>query len=102
MAASAHRRARPRGRGTTIYASAAGSAAAYYTKYLADSPGEIPGVWLGRQAASLGLAGDVSGDDLLAVLEGRDPTSGSLLAADESAYCTGGEFVVDGGVMAGP
>ena len=32
---------------TTIYASSAGSAAAYYTKYLADSPGEVPGVWTG-------------------------------------------------------
>lgn len=64
---------------TTIYASSAGSAAAYYTKYLADSPGEVPGVWTGAQAAALGLAGDVDGDDLLAVLEGRDPTTGTPL-----------------------
>ncbi len=64
---------------TTIYASSAGSAAAYYTKYLADSPGEIPGRWLGRQADAFGLSGEVSGDDLLAVLEGRDPLSGSRL-----------------------
>jgi conjugative relaxase-like TrwC/TraI family protein len=64
---------------TTIYASAAGSAADYYTKYLADSPGEAPGEWSGRQAAVLGLAGEVSGDDLRALLEGRDPVSGTPL-----------------------
>lgn len=64
---------------TTIYASSAGSAAAYYTKYLADSPGEAPGEWSGRQAAALGLAGEVSGDDLRALLEGRDPGSGTPL-----------------------
>jgi conjugative relaxase-like TrwC/TraI family protein len=64
---------------TTIYASSAGSAAAYYTKYLADAPGEAPGVWAGRQAARLGLAGDVSAVDLETVLEGRDPRSGMLL-----------------------
>lgn len=64
---------------TTIYATSAGSAAAYYTKYLADSPGEVPGVWTGRQAAELGLAGEVSGDDLLALLEGRDPVTGTPL-----------------------
>lgn len=64
---------------TTIYASSAGSAAAYYTKYLADSPGEAPGEWSGRQAAALGLAGEVSGDDLRALLEGRDPESGTPL-----------------------
>lgn len=64
---------------TTIYATSAGSAAAYYTKYLADSPGEVAGVWAGRQAAALGLAGEVPGDDLLAVLEGRDPVTGTPL-----------------------
>jgi len=64
---------------TSIYASSAGSAAAYYTKYLADSPGEVPGVWTGDQASALGLAGDVRGDDLLALLEGRDPASGTPL-----------------------
>lgn len=64
---------------TTIYASSAASAAAYYTKYLAESPGEVPGVWAGRQAADLELTGDVRGDDLQALLEGRDPTGGTPL-----------------------
>jgi conjugative relaxase-like TrwC/TraI family protein len=64
---------------TTIYASAAGSTAAYYTRYLADSPGEVPGVWTGTQAAALGLAGHVDGDDLRALLEGRNPTTGTPL-----------------------
>jgi conjugative relaxase-like TrwC/TraI family protein len=63
----------------TIYASTAQSAAAYYTRYLTDAPGEVPGVWTGDQAVGLGLAGEVDGEDLLAVLEGRDPGSGTPL-----------------------
>jgi conjugative relaxase-like TrwC/TraI family protein len=63
----------------TIFASSAESAAAYYTRYLTEAPGEVPGLWTGDQAAALGLAGEVSGDDLLAVLEGRDPVSGTRL-----------------------
>lgn len=63
----------------TIYASTAQSAAAYYTRYLTDAPGEVPGVWTGDQAVGLGLTGEVDGDDLLAVLEGRDPSSGTPL-----------------------
>jgi len=63
----------------TIYASTAQSAAAYYTRYLTDAPGEIAGVWTGDQALGLSLAGEVDGDDLLAVLEGRDPGSGTPL-----------------------
>ncbi len=41
---------------TTLYASSAMATAAYYTHYLAQAPGEEPGVWSGRQAAELGLA----------------------------------------------
>ena len=44
---------------TTLYASSAAATAAYYTHYLAQAPGEEPGVWSGRQAAELGLAGRV-------------------------------------------
>ena len=65
---------------TTIYATSAGSAAAYYTKYLADSPGEVPGIWTGRQATALGLVGDVSGDDLLALSKAVTPYRGHRLA----------------------
>src|ERR1700738_3368703 len=53
--------------------------AAYYTRYLAEAPGEEPGVWSGRQAADLGLAGRVDADDLEALREGRDPTTGTPL-----------------------
>ena len=63
----------------TIYARSAGAAVDYYTRYLTEAPGEIPGKWHGQQAAGLGLAGDVAADDLLAVLEGRDPRSGTPL-----------------------
>lgn len=63
----------------TIYAQSAMAAADYYTRYLTEAPGEIPGTWQGAQAAGLGLTGDVVADDLLAVLEGRDPGSGTPL-----------------------
>lgn len=66
-------------RATPIRACSAAAAANYYTRYLTDAPGEVPGVWGGEQAASLGIAGEVDGDDLRAVLEGRDPASGTPL-----------------------
>jgi hypothetical protein len=64
---------------TTLYASSAVATATYYTRYLAEAPGEVPGVWTGGQAAALGLSRDVSGNALELLLEGRDPTSGSPL-----------------------
>jgi conjugative relaxase-like TrwC/TraI family protein len=63
----------------TIYVSAAGAAAEYYACYLADAPGEVPGVWSGRQADALGLDGVVDVDDLHALLEGHDPVTGTRL-----------------------
>jgi conjugative relaxase-like TrwC/TraI family protein len=64
---------------TTLYASSAVATAAYYTRYLAQAPGEEPGVWLGAQAVGLGLDGRVDADALQLLLEGRDPTSGTRL-----------------------
>ena len=52
----------------TIYAHSAGAAVDYYTRYLTEAPGEIPGRWHGQQAVGIGLAGDVVADDLLAIL----------------------------------
>ncbi len=46
----------------------------YYTK-----PGEAPGEWIGELAAELGLAGQVDAAGYGAILEGRDPTSGTQL-----------------------
>ncbi len=68
---------------TTLYASsaAATATAAYYTRYLAQAPGEEPGVWSGRQAAWLGLDDPVDADDLRALLEGRDPADGAALGS---------------------
>ncbi len=66
---------------TTLYASSATATAAYYTSYLAQAPGEEPGVWSGRQAAGLDLDGQVDADDLRALLEGRDPVSGAPLGS---------------------
>ncbi|MGI9053941.1 MAG: relaxase domain-containing protein [Ilumatobacteraceae bacterium] len=63
----------------TIYASSASSAAAYYAKYLAEAPGEPPGVWAGAQAAGLGLAGTVTTADLELLFSSRDPASGTQL-----------------------
>jgi conjugative relaxase-like TrwC/TraI family protein len=67
---------------TTLYASSAVATAAYYTRYLADAPGEEPGRWLGRQADQLGLAGRVEADDLQRLLEGRHPASGVTLGRE--------------------
>jgi conjugative relaxase-like TrwC/TraI family protein len=64
---------------TTIYASHAGASADYYAKYLTQAPAEVAGVWTGKQADAFGLAGDVTHEDLLALLEGRDPVSGTQL-----------------------
>ena len=64
---------------STIRASSAGASAKYYTRYLTGAPGEVPGVWSGGQAAGLGLSGEVGRDDLQALLEGRDPVSGTPL-----------------------
>ena len=47
---------------TTLYASSAIATARYYTRYLAGTPGEEPGVWCGDQAIGLGLSGRVSAD----------------------------------------
>ena len=56
---------------TTLYASSAVATAAYYTRYLAQAPGEEPGVWFGAQAAALGFDGCVDADGLQLLLEGR-------------------------------
>jgi conjugative relaxase-like TrwC/TraI family protein len=66
---------------TTLYASSAVATAAYYTRYLAEAPGEQAGVWSGQQAAALGLAGRVSVENLQTLLEGRDPTTGTPLGS---------------------
>ncbi len=58
-----------------------GTTAAYYTRYLTQADGEQPGHWTGRQAALLGLSGEVTTEDLQALLEGRDPRSGMLLGS---------------------
>ena len=41
--------------------------------------GEAPGVWSGRLAAQLGLAGVVEGDELRALIDGRHPVSSERL-----------------------
>lgn len=60
---------------TTLYASTAVSTAKYYTRYLADAPGELPGHWAGHQADLLGLNGTVTTEALERLLSGHDPTS---------------------------
>ena len=40
---------------TTLHASSAAATARYYAEYLTAAPGEVPGVWAGRQADGLGL-----------------------------------------------
>ncbi len=64
---------------TTLYASSAMATAKYYTRYLIDAPGEVPGQWSGHQADLLGLSGTVTTDALERLLSGCDPTSGVTL-----------------------
>ena len=66
---------------STLYADTSVTTAAYYTRYLTQADGEEPGHWTGRQAALLGLTGEVTTEDLRALLEGRDPNSGTPLGS---------------------
>ena len=67
---------------TTLHAASAGATAEYYAKYLVAAPGEVPGVWCGRQAGGLGLAGEVTVDQLEQLLSGRDPATGTPLGRE--------------------
>ncbi|MET0144142.1 MAG: relaxase domain-containing protein, partial [Ilumatobacteraceae bacterium] len=53
-----------------------------YAEYLTAAPGEVPGVWMGRQADGLGLSGDVTVEQLEALLCGRDPVTGTPLGRE--------------------
>ncbi|MET0579912.1 MAG: relaxase domain-containing protein [Ilumatobacteraceae bacterium] len=53
-----------------------------YAEYLTAAPGEVPGVWVGRQADGLGVSGDVSVEQLEALLCGRDPVTGTPLGRE--------------------
>ena len=64
---------------TTLYAGTAAITAAYYTAYLTKADGELPGQWMGRQAAGFGLSDTVSTEQLEALLLGRDPIDGTPL-----------------------
>ena len=64
---------------TTLFASTAGTTARYYADYLANDSHELPGHWSGAQAPGLGLAGEVTPDQLEALLSGLDPHTGAPL-----------------------
>src|SRR5215471_4385724 len=57
----------------------------YYT-----GKGEVPGAWVGRGAARLGLAGQVGGDELRSVLGGLDPLTGRRVAGRKGSKRTPG------------
>lgn len=48
----------------------------YYT-----GAGELPGTWMGRGAARLGLSGELDGDALDAIFDGRNPRTDARLSA---------------------
>ena len=64
---------------TTLYAATAATTAGYYTRYLTEATGELPGEWLGTQADRLGLHGKVSTEELQVLLSGCDPATGETL-----------------------
>ena len=79
---------------TTLHAASAAATAKYYAEYLIAAPGEVPGVWSGRQAAGLGLSGRVDADALESLLSGRDPTTGAPLGRELlDRYTTDGRIV---------
>ncbi len=51
--------------------------------------GEAPGRWLGAGTALLGLAGEVDSVALAAVLDGRDPTTDTLLRSSKGGHIPG-------------
>src|SRR5262245_58230363 len=67
---------------TTLQASSASATARYHAEYLAAAPGEVPGVWTGRQADGLGVTGDVTVTQLEALLSGHDPATGAQLGRE--------------------
>jgi hypothetical protein len=64
---------------TTLYASSAAATSKYYTRYVTDAPGEVPGQWTGQQARRISLTDIVSTEALELLLSGHDPVSGVLL-----------------------
>lgn len=64
---------------STLYASTASATARYYTHYLTDAPGEVPGQWAGSQADLVGLSGVVSTYQLERMLSGHDPVTDEML-----------------------
>jgi hypothetical protein len=64
---------------TTLFAGTASTTAAYYTAYLTQAEGELPGRWVGRQASAFGLHDMVTTEQLENVLLGRDPIGGTPL-----------------------
>lgn len=54
---------------------------AYYLQTVGIEP---PGQWLGQGTEQAGLIGEVGGDELAALLAGRDPVSGEVLGTGRS------------------
>ena len=64
---------------TTLYAATAATTAGYYTRYLTEATGELPGQWFGNQADRIGVRGEVTTEALQALLSGCDPVTGATL-----------------------
>jgi hypothetical protein len=69
---------------STLYADTSVTTAAYSTRYLTQADGEQPGQWTGRQAALLGLTGEVTTKDLQALLEPRSRSSARSASSSRS------------------
>jgi hypothetical protein len=74
----------------TLYASSSVATARYYTKYLAQAPGEVPGQWTGQQATvrfpvTVVTPGDVVRIPRLALIRARFPVFGAYQIRVSSA-----------------
>lgn len=70
-----------KGRDPRYLTEGAGDGHAGGTRYYTEAAGELPGQWAGRGATTLGLAGDVDGDQLQALYMDRVDPDGTRLDA---------------------
>src|SRR5713101_4639 len=73
-----------------VMSKSAAAAKKYFAEHLRQSDyysldGASPGIWFGKGAGRLGLAGEVSAKDFLALADNKDPKTGDRLSVRDVA-----------------